>query len=266
MKKILVIMLVSLSFQISLQATSLFNSVINKSIDYLVQIKRENQNNKQQQDYKELSKHQSFTTSNKINNIDYFVKRYINKKKCDQILSNGGYFTTCYNYQYKSMTAGYEILDGNLVYKKNIKKRPRFYVDSNIPRRYQTTYSDYIHSGFDRGHTEANDASFDYSQRSQLSTYVMSNITPQYPKTNRKSYLQVEKEARKLAVKYNKIKSVTLVLFSNHPKKLGRSRLSIPTGYYKIFYNKNFQKCYYIPNDNVIYQLNEMKINCSLIK
>ena len=105
---------------------------------------------------------------------------------CDQILNNGGYFKTCYSYKHKgALFVGYT-LDGQKMNEKNIKKRPRFYEDKNIPKKYRSKHSDYTHNKFknDRGHL-APDAAFDYSQKSLNSVYAMSNIIPQafYDKT-----------------------------------------------------------------------------------
>jgi len=202
-----------------------------------------------------------------IKNNSLFVKKYINNKNCDQILRNKGYFTTCYNYNLKSATVIYIKLDGNLVNSKNIKKRPRFYPDLNIPKRYRTYTQDYTHTGYDRGHSGANDASNDYSLKSQKATYVMSNIVPQYPKTNRKSYLKVEKYERKIASNLGFMNSLTINIFTDYPKRIGRSELAVPKGFYKIYWNKksNFKKCFYIPNDNMLYNLKEMVINCKKI-
>ena len=183
-------------------------------------------------------------------NDNLFVKQFINNENCDQILNNKGYFTTCYDYNLKSAKYIYIKLDGNLVNAKNIKKRPKFYIDKNIPKKYQTTYKDYTHSGYDRGHSGANDASNDYSLKSQKMTYVMSQIVHQLPKTNRKSYLKVETYERTLATQLGYVNSLTVNKFSNHPKRIGRSKLAVPNGFYKLYWNneQDFNKCFYIPN------------------
>jgi endonuclease G len=204
--------------------------------------------------------------SSQILTDDLFVKKFINKNNCDKILSNSGFFTTCYDYNLKGAKLIFAEIDGANV-KKSIKKRPRFYEDRNLPKKYRTKYSDYTHSGFDRGHSGANDASFDYSLKAQKSTYVMSQIVPQYPKTNRKSYLKVEKYERKIASKLGMVHSLTLNEFEENPKRIGRSKLAVPSGTFKIYWNndKEFKKCFYIPNDNEIYKLKEMLINCDEI-
>ncbi|RMG33103.1 MAG: DNA/RNA non-specific endonuclease, partial [Methanobacteriota archaeon] len=99
---------------------------------------------------------------------------------CDQILDKT-YFKVCYDYRMKGARVVSYTLDGNLVNKLNLKKRPRFYPDRHIPERYRSYPSDYTRNPLhmDRGHM-ASDASFDWSYKSQKSTYVMSNIVPQF--------------------------------------------------------------------------------------
>ena len=183
--------------------------------------------------------------------IDY--NRYF--LNCDKIIDNT-YFKSCYNYNYRSTTASYIELDGK-VNINNIADRFEFYEETNIPTEYRVKSSDYTNSGFDRGHIQS-DASNDYSIESRNSTYTMSNITLQYPITNRRSYLKVEKRERELLTFHNKIKSLTLIKYTDKKYK----NISIPETYYKIFYNSSFIECYKIPNDNKSYKLDEMKINC----
>lgn len=187
--------------------------------------------------------------------IDY--NKYF--QNCDKNLDNR-YFKTCYNYSYKSATASYIKLSGDNVDKKNIKLRFDFTEDTNIPIMYRTKDSDYTNSGFDRGHIQS-DASNDYSEESRNATYFMTNITMQYPQTNRRSYLAVEKRERELAVQYKNIESLTIIEYSE--KSVNGIR--IPQDYTKIYWNGNFKECYKIKNDNIVYTLDQMKIDCSTI-
>lgn len=206
----------------------------------------------------------------KINtNNSFLVNKYINNENCDKILSNDGYFTTCYDYNLKGALYGYLKLYGSNVHSKNIEKRDNFYQDLNIPKEFRTLSGDYTNSGFHRGHSIANDASFDYSEESKKSTYVMSNIVPQYPKTNTKSYLSVENYERFVSVKLGEVEVLTINFYNNNPKKIGKSGVSVPDGFAKILWNNNyeFQRCFYIPNDDVVYKLADLEISCkSIIK
>ncbi len=182
-----------------------------------------------------------------------------NCNKTGQVLDNG-YFKTCYNYDYKSATVSYIEINGENVDMGNIRDRFDFYEDRNIPSEHRTKDSDYLNSGFDRGHIQS-DASNDYSEESRNATYVMSNITLQYPNTNRRSYFKVEKRERELASEYRNIKVLTLIEYSRESIR----GIRIPLKYTKMFWNNNFKECYIIKNDNIIYSLEQMKVDCLLI-
>lgn len=180
-------------------------------------------------------------------------------KNCNQILNNG-YFKTCYDYQYKSATASYIELT-NISNEIGIKERFSFYDDKSIPVQFRTSSSDYTNKGKDRGHIQS-DASNDYSKEALYSTYSMSNITMQYPLTNRRSYLAVEKRERILVSKYNNIRALTIIKYTDESV----NGIRIPLDYTKIFWNDNIKECYIIKNDNIVYSLEQMKTNCSSIK
>ena len=263
MKRILIITFGLILLNLNLSASwNTWEKALTKTVEYV----------KQKQAYSEYSQEVDEETSSTQKqyssvNDNLFVKQYINDQNCDKILRNKGFFTTCYDYSLKSPIYIYMEIDGSLVNEKNIKKRPSFFTDKNIPKKYQTHTKDYTRTGFDRGHCGANDASNDYSLKSQKMTYVMSQIIPQYPNTNRKSYLAVEKYERSIASKLGFINSLTLNEFTNNPKRIGRSKLAVPSGTFKIYWNnkQEFKKCFYIPNDDVIYKLKEMLINCDEI-
>ena len=185
------------------------------------------------------------------------VEKYF--KDCDktgQVLNNK-IFKSCYNYNYKSSTVSYIELNSSNIDYKNIKHRPTFYSDLNVLEEFRTNYNDYTGKGFDRGHIQS-DASNDYSEEVLRLTYAMSNITLQYPQTNRRSYLSVEKHERELTIKYKNIKALTLISYSDETI----NGIRVPSDYTKIFWNSEFMKCYIIKNNNIVYSLEEMKIDC----
>ena len=113
------------------------------------------------------------------------INNYINNKNCNQIIDKQ-VFTICYDYKMKGAKYVLYTLNGSKVNKLNIKKRPSFYTEKNLKKKYRSHTRDYTHSGYDRGHL-ANDASFDYDKKIVRKTYTMANIIPQAPKVNRKT-------------------------------------------------------------------------------
>ncbi len=182
-------------------------------------------------------------------------------KTCDQIIDNP-VFKSCYNYKLKSTTASLITLKAENITLPSIVKRPSFYEDKNIPEQYRTKSSDYTNSGFDRGHIQS-DSSNDYSAESLKLTYAMSNITFQYPITNRQSYYEVEKQERKLTTLYELIHVLTII----HYTEKQVNGISVPSEYIKVFFNSKYEpvQCYVVPNDNKKYSLDETEKSCSLI-
>jgi endonuclease G len=180
------------------------------------------------------------------------INDYINNKNCDQIIDKQ-YFRICYDYKYKGAKFVNYQLNGNLVHKKNIKKRPRFYTEKAIPNKYRSKSKDYVRCGYDRGHL-ANDASFDWSKKSQKKTYTMANIIPQVPNINRRTWIKAEKLERQIAVKLGKVNILNGVIYGDNPKRIGKNKIAVPKGFWKMIYNDNmkYKKCFYYENINII--------------
>ena len=179
------------------------------------------------------------------------ISNFIDLKTCDQIIDKQ-VFKICYSYKHKGALAVWYELDGNLVNKNNIKNRPDFYSEKNIPIEYRTKSQDYVNSGFDRGHL-APDANFDYDPKTQAKTYSMVNIVPQSPTLNRKAWIKAERYERLIASKLKKTTVINLIDYSKSTQQIGKSKLSVPCTFYKIIFNdeKNFKKCFKYENTEI---------------
>ncbi|EPF8057148.1 DNA/RNA non-specific endonuclease [Campylobacter jejuni] len=144
---------------------------------------------------------------------------------------------------------------------EQIKKRPRFEDDTNIPKKYRTTWSDYKNSGYDRGHTISN-ASMRKTTQAQRSTFLMSNITPQNPQINQKVWNKIEKRERQVALKLGEIEVLNLVNYDSNPQRI-RNQIAIPSSYTKILKGDNFKECYQVPNHEVeVESIKSYKVDC----
>lgn len=196
---------------------------------------------------------------------DALADKYLNPSVCDMVIDKDGYYRICYDKKLKAARAVAYSLRGDRV-KKSIKKRPRFYDERSIPRSYRATYSDYTHSGFDRGHL-ANDASFDWSKTSLNATYSMANIVPQYPNVNRHLWLAAEKFERYVAIKAGTADVLNIVKYTPHPNRIGKDNIAVPSGFYKrISDKKGFERCFYYantPNPSMKSPLKSHEIDCA---
>ena len=182
-------------------------------------------------------------------------EKYFNS--CDQILENNT-FRSCYDYNYKGVTASFAYYFGEDVDSINIAKRPNFYEDTRIPQQYRVKTIDYYYINMDKGHIQS-DASNDYSESALEETYALTNSVPMYARTNRISYLYVEKRERELAKEFGLIKVLTVVEYTS--QKI--NGMFIPKEFIKVFFNGSFSECYKIKNDNNTYTLDQMKIECN---
>jgi len=102
----------------------------------------------------------------------------------------------------------------------------------------QVTHKDYTRSGYDRGHMAPNYAiSSLYGRAAQLDSFLMSNISPQSPKLNRKLWQRLEEVGVKHFTQLpGKLWVLTGPVFDEHTQRLSSAwRVEIPDAFYKIY-------------------------------
>ncbi len=185
-----------------------------------------------------------------LKNSSILKKQIFQKLQCDDVYSNQ-VVDTCYSYKYKGALAVAYAIDGELVNVGNIKERGRWHYNREIPKIYRSENSDYIRTGYDKGHC-ASDMMFDYSKRVLNNTYDLNiNAVPMAAKVNRKTWLKSEKYSKRIAVDLKSVNVVDYMVYDKYPKRIGRNRIAVPKGFYKILYNKkkDFMRCFYYEND-----------------
>ncbi|CAN8140259.1 endonuclease G, mitochondrial [uncultured Thiomicrorhabdus sp.] len=100
----------------------------------------------------------------------------------------------------------------------------------------RTEHNDYTHSGYDRGHMAPNYLiATRYGRQAQLDTFTMTNISPQNPNLNQKSWQRLEEVvANDFSQKYGEFWVVTGPIFDEEPKTLKHSSVAVPAAFYKI--------------------------------
>jgi endonuclease G len=199
------------------------------------------------------------------------VTDFISKHQCDQVIDKQIY-SVCYSYKYKGALGGWTTLYGDKVNAVNIKKRPRFYENKTIPKKYRTKYSDYTGVGrtWNRGHFIIADADADYSKKSLHLVYDMSQIQPQAAKVNQKTWIKVEKYGRMLATKLGSVESVTIADYRGATKKI-KNNIVIPVGFYRVYFNDaaDYKRCFYYKNNPFVdYKNDKLKdhlVDCDTV-
>lgn len=181
------------------------------------------------------------------NTVNYKAK-FINDKSCNQIIDNE-FIVMCYDYKKKAVRAVSYTLFGDLVNESNIKERPSFYAEKKLKPKDRIYTTDYTKSGYDRGHM-APDASFDWSDESLESVYTLANIIPQAPQVNRRSWAKLEAYVRDKSVELGELNVVNVVKYGIRSRRMGKHRMAISIGYYKVLYNEayNYEECFYYSN------------------
>jgi len=205
------------------------------------------------------------------NNLRFPIREQtlFNTQSCDKVIKDS-LFTACYDYSKKLSTLiSYRVIGEQIKNGNYIKRRPRFYEDNRIPKRYRAKWSDYKNSNMDRGHSRSH-ASSNWNSRSVYATYTMVNIMPQTPSLNRKAWLKAEKYERLVSFKLGFVDILNIPTFSSRYSTVGRSRVAVPSGFYKVLYNEkeDFRKCFYYPN--VFYsdnnRLNDYVVSCDTVR
>jgi len=177
-----------------------------------------------------------------------YKSQFINDKNCNQVLDKE-FITICYDYKLKGAKSVAYTLEGDLMNDPNIDKRPSFYREKSLDKKYQIVTTDYTNSGYDRGHL-APDAAFDWSQESLDSVYSLANIIPQAPQVNRNMWSQVEKYARDKAVELGQIEVINVIKYGSRSKRIGKNKMAVSRGFYKVLYNSDekYEECFYYAN------------------
>ena len=132
---------------------------------------------------------------------------------------------------------------------KSVRKN-NFRIDPSV-KTGSATPSDYIKSGYDKGHLcPADDMTFNDTAMSE--TFYMSNMSPQLPSFNRGIWKSLETLVRSWAFNGDSIYIVTGGILKDNKGVIGANKVAVPKSYYKIVYDiTKPQKmiAFILPND-----------------
>lgn len=131
-----------------------------------------------------------------------------------------------------------------------LERTDRFYADERVPSGQRAELSDYLGSGYDRGHMSA--AANQPSSQAMAESFALSNMVPQDPTNNRKIWAKLEADVRKYALRA----AGDVYVFSGPlhqdgtPKKVGRNSLWVPSHLFKLVYDAAGERAwaYVLPN------------------
>ena len=154
----------------------------------------------------------------------------------DQIIEREGYtlgYSKCYM---QPLWVTYRLTANEVTNK--CCRRFGFFMQDPLIEGVGAFPEDYFKTGYDRGHL-APAADMYWSTNAMFESFYMSNISPQTPELNRRTWLAAESFARSCAVKEGSVFIVTGPICTNtNAELIGISNITVPDAFYKVIYDE----------------------------
>lgn len=153
--------------------------------------------------------------------------------KCNetQKLIKHSEFILQYNSQHKQADWVHHFITKSRI-KGNTKRKNNFKPDKSV-NEGQVTLEDYQKSGYDRGHL-APAGDFKFLQSAVDESFLLSNMSPQKPELNRKTWKDLESLVRNWTANYDTIYVTTGPIFNKKLGSIGKNKITVPGGYFKV--------------------------------
>lgn len=118
--------------------------------------------------------------------------------EADQVLFNR-YYLVGYSYYFRQAKWALEIIspDRGYIAPEEVKRINNFRPDFRIPEMFRADLVDYENSGLERGHLVASANKLE-TELQNSETFLLSNMSPQFPAFNKKIWKTLETEVRRL--------------------------------------------------------------------
>ncbi len=149
-----------------------------------------------------------------------------------------------------------EFLDGPGVRKDNFKPDPLVQTGS-------AELSDYVRSGYDRGHL-CPAAAMTLNQVAMDESFFMSNMSPQNGSFNRGKWKSLEEQVRDWVRQEQKLHVVSGPIFENNAAPIGANQVTVPGFYYKVIYDPTEEQkmiAFIMPNQKLSGELSEYVVS-----
>lgn len=129
----------------------------------------------------------------------------------------------------------YTLRDADLA--SRVRRSGDFREDPAIPPEHRVRPSDYRRTGYDKGHM-APAADMARTAKTMSESFYMSNMSPQRPECNRRTWRELEELVRKWAAEFGELDVVTGPVLTGGEEVIGRAEcpVSVPVSYYKAVY------------------------------
>ena len=170
------------------------------------------------------------TNSGQVVKHNNFILSYVEKYE--------GAEWVCYELTYPELKNNVDRKTGNFIYDPSVSTGSAY-------------HEDYTNSGYDRGHlAPAGDMNFDLD--AMLESFYMSNVIPQTPELNRKTWKYLEDDIREYVARHKTpLYIITGEIIMDSTKYIGyETKIAVPTYCYKIVYDdiNNKVTAFLMPN------------------
>lgn len=168
-----------------------------------------------------------------------------------QILKYEG-FELSYNEENEQADWTAYILTRKMIKNGENKRKDNFREDKNVTTG-SAQLNDYKKSGFDRGHLVPA-ADMKWSENAMDETFLMSNMSPQYPNFNRKTWKNLEEDIRTWATKNDSLYIFAGPYFGNSTTTIGNNKITVPAYFFKAIYDISYPEyksiAFFIKNED----------------
>ena len=175
------------------------------------------------------------TTVEREDNITDILLQRTPKGTPDKMLTRKGY-TTSYNYETRTPNWVAWTLTREHTYGRQLRENERFEEDFDV-KTPRATFQDFYDSRYDRGHMcPAGDNKWD--AQAMTETFLLTNICPQNHGLNKDDWNDLEIQCRTWARRFGELTIVCGPLFQDEgqPRTIGKNKVRVPTGFYKVVY------------------------------
>ncbi len=131
-----------------------------------------------------------------------------------------------------------------------LPRQGKFHAEMRLPPAERANLSDYVRSGFDRGHlSPSGDMA---TPASQQDSFSLANMVPQAPQLNRRLWAAIEEAVRKLTQQDDSLYVVTGAVLQGAQLRQLRGRVLVPSALYKAVYDPALGQAaaYLCPNED----------------